>query len=245
MAGIGSSGSARCRACARRCTPPTTTGTLAARRLLLELWRWLKERIEESRGLEPLSRRDKALASLARPILGFLESTAVVEADDLRDAAVSFLIAGENEPLLSSLVQMLRAAAKKGTPAMAAATALDVVGRHCARLIEARLELPARGEDDWSIVLPDGCRCELCVTLDAFLSDPDQRRLEWPIAKAKREHVHSRLDAHELPVRHQTRRSGSPYTLVLTKSKSLFEREAEERQSLQADLVWLARKSLS
>jgi hypothetical protein len=53
-------------------------------------------------------------------------------------------------------------------------------------------------------------------------------------------HVHQRLDAHELPVRHETRRSGSPYALVLTKTEDLFAREAAERRSLQADLEWLA-----
>ncbi len=116
---------------------------------------------------------------------------------------------------------------------------LDSIAQHCARLTAARLELPARDEDDWSTVLPEGCSCELCATLEEFLADPDAGRLEWPIAKAKRRHIHGRLDRHELPVRHQTRRSGSPYTLVLTKTKTLFEREAQERRSRQADLKWL------
>jgi hypothetical protein len=53
--------------------------------------------------------------------------------------------------------------------------------------------------------------------------------------------VHGRLDAHELPVRHETRRSGRPFSLVLSKTSALFEREAAERRSWQADLEWLAR----
>jgi hypothetical protein len=124
-------------------------------------------------------------------------------------------------------------------PAMRAETGLDTIERHCAWLIETRLEQPVRDEADWSIALPDGCDCELCETLGDFLSDPDDRRLEWPIAKARRSHVHGRLDAHELPVRHETRRSGSPYTLVLTKTEDLFAREATERRFLKADLDWL------
>ena len=56
--------------------------------------------------------------------------------------------------------------------------------------------------------------------------------------------MHRRLDDHELPVRHETRRSGSPFTLVLTKTEGLFKREATERRSWQPDLAWLAgRKS--
>ena len=96
-----------------------------------------------------------------------------------------------------------------------------------------------RANNDWSTALPAGCRCKLCGTLGAFLNDPTRERLEWPLAKAGRKHVHRRLDAHELPVRHQTRRSGRPYTLVLSKTKALFERGARQRRSWQSDLEWL------
>jgi len=48
---------------------------------------------------------------------------------------------------------------------------------------------------------------------------------------------------HEIPVRHQTQRSGRPYTLVLDKTEALFEREAAERRRWQADLEWLTAPS--
>jgi hypothetical protein len=44
-------------------------------------------------------------------------------------------------------------------------------------------------------------------------------------------------------VRHETRRVGRPYTLELTKTEALFEREAAERRSRRADLDWLAKVS--
>jgi hypothetical protein len=216
-------------------------GTLAARLLLQDRWGWLKDAIEEWRGLLPPSQRDKALASLAGPILGFLQSTAVVKADDLGNAAVTVLCADENELLLPCLVQMLRAAAETGAPTMQAAPSLDPVRRHCARLLEVRLALPERDEEDWSIDLPRGCSCGLCRKLGAFLADPEATRLEWPLAKEGRRHVHGRLDTHELPVRHETRRSGRPYTLLLDKTKALFDREAADRRSQRADLEWLSR----
>ncbi len=223
-------------------------GTLAARLLLQDLWQWLQHKIERWRGLRSPSQRDEALASLARPILGFLESTAVVEAPDLRDPVVTFLRAEDNRRLLPCLVQMLRAADRKMAPATRVAIGLDTVARHCVRLLEGLLERPPRAENDWSITLPDyspegrtagGCGCELCATLEAFLSDPDEQLLEWPIAKAKRMHVHGKLDTHELPVRHETRRLGSPYTLVLTKTEDLFAREAAAHRAWKADLEWL------
>jgi 2OG-Fe(II) oxygenase superfamily len=215
-------------------------GTPAARLLLEDRWRWLRRETESGRAIEAPSRRDRALASLAKPILGFLESTAIIEAGDLRDVALTFFCVTENEPLLSCFVQVLRAAAaKKPTPADQAAMGFDVLRQFCLDLIETRLDQPARQEDDWSIALAAGCGCELCVTLGEFLSDPDEQRLDWPLAKERRRHVHGRIDDHELPVRHQTRRSGRPYTLVLEKTKALFEREAAERRSWQADLKWL------
>jgi hypothetical protein len=218
-------------------------GTVAARLLLQGRWEWLREEIEEWRNLGPPSQRDKALASLAGPIRGLIESAAVVEAGDLRDEALTFLCAAENEPLLPCLVQMLRAAAETVAPPMRAALGLDAIQGHCARLLAARLEIPARNEGDWSIALPRGCQCELCATLGNFLSDPEKRQLDWPLAKERRRHVHTRLEAHELPVRHETRRSGSPYVLVLSKTTALFAREAAERRAWQADLEWLARKA--
>lgn len=52
--------------------------------------------------------------------------------------------------------------------------------------------------------------------------------------------MHSGIDMAELPVDHQTRRQGRPYTLVLTKTEKLFTRERATRRQAGADLTWLA-----
>ena len=57
--------------------------------------------------------------------------------------------------------------------------------------------------------------------------------------EARRGHVHQRVDLNELPVRHQTRRTGRPYTLVLSKLPTLFEREEQARRQDDADLRWI------
>ncbi|HVN13121.1 MAG TPA: 2OG-Fe(II) oxygenase [Kineosporiaceae bacterium] len=123
-----------------------------------------------------------------------------------------------------------------------AASAIDVfhplAADQQARLA-ARLEQPIRRPDDWSMSLPEGCACELCGRLAAFLSEPGHVTLEWPLAKAGRQHVHGRIDGAELPVTHETRRRGSPYTLVLTKTPDLFEREARQRDQDAGDLALL------
>jgi hypothetical protein len=102
-----------------------------------------------------------------------------------------------------------------------------------------RLDRPERADDDWSLVLPDVCSCELCATLGAFVRDPVRRTLEWPLAQARRQHIHGRIDAAELPVSHTTRRVGRPYTLVLAKHQTLFDGEHRARARDQADLDWL------
>src|SRR4029450_4488093 len=109
------------------------------------------------------------------------------------------------------------------------AVSVPAVGAYCP---------PEWSNDYWSIALPDGCSCQLCATLGSFLNAADRRAFEWPLAEQKRRHVHSRVAAGELPIRHQTRRRGSPYTLVLTKTMALFERERDQRRRDTANFTW-------
>ena len=215
-------------------------GSAVARLLLRDRWDELQVVIGEARRHAQPSLRDKAVAALSAPLHGLLGSAGAVAADDFRDEVVAALCTAENEPLLPCLVQVVRAAAKeKAQPGRSAAPALAALTRHCIGQLKARLAQPARSAGDWSIVLPDGCRCELCSSLGTFLADPVRQRLEWPLAQQSRGHIHQRIDASELPVRHETRRSGRPYTLILSKTEELFEREARERRSWQSDLARL------
>jgi hypothetical protein len=217
-----------------------SAGSLSGRLLLQDRWDWLREEAQEALGTRQPTSRAKELAALSTPILGLLEGAAVVKAPALRDEAVAFLCDDSKADLLPCLVKVLRTAAKqKGARAKAAAIGLESIRRHCTRRLKARLRQPARAESDWSLTLPNDCDCELCDTLSSFLSDPTAERLDWPLAKDGRQHVHRSIDAAELPVSHQTRRSGRPYTLVLTKQKILFERAARERKSWEQELEWL------
>ena len=116
---------------------------------------------------------------------------------------------------------------------------LPAIRRRCEALIEGRLTAEPRAAGDWSIRTPTGCACALCDDLRGFLAAPTETRLEWKLAKDGRKHIHAMLDTRELPVSHQTRRVGRPFTLVLEKQRALFAREARERRALEADLAWL------
>ncbi len=189
------------------------------------------------------SHRYEALSELGPAVAGLLVSTAIVGAADLRAEVVAFLCQ-DNDDLVVCALSALRAAHEARWQAHPE-SGLDVIARHCAARLEARVARPARAADDWSIELPEGCRCELCQTLGAFLGDPARRTFEWPLAEQRRRHVHDRIDHGELPVRHQTRRSGRPYTLVLSKTDALFAREREARRRDQTDLAWLGHAFLA
>ena len=100
---------------------------------------------------------------------------------------------------------------------------------------------PRREPGDWSITLPaGGCTCDLCATLRDFLAAPDRRMLEWPLAKQRRQHIHTRIDTAEIQVTHVTKRQGSPHVLVLRKTDDLFAGEQKARGQADSDLKWLA-----
>ncbi len=76
------------------------------------------------------------------------------------------------------------------------------------------------------------CRCRDCEYLNIFLAS-NTSRLEWPLAAPRRQHIHTVIEDMCIGVKHITKRSGSPYKLMLTKSKQYFkDKERLRQQSL-------------
>lgn len=224
--------------CKALCAAPNAGGS-TARLLQAGAWARLRGSADRSLRLTTPSHRYKALDELGPSVAGVLVSTASTPSADLHDEVVA-LLCQQNDDLITCAMSALRAA-RAAVPKTRDKSGLDSVARHCAARLETRLARPARATDDWSIEFPPGCSCELCAVLDAFLGDRVRQCFEWPLAKQGRSHIHQRIDGAELPVDHQTRRSGRPYTLVLNKTDALFERERQARQRDQADLIWLRR----
>jgi hypothetical protein len=210
-------------------------GASVARCLVRAAWRWAAHAIDEEVQVRSPSRREQALHELGAPLAAILQGAALVDASELRQAALETLCGDDR--LVGCALAMLRATPR---PQWAGA-GLDVVATNCRAILDTRLARPERSGDDWSIDLPDGCECDLCAALRAFLVAPGRRIYDWPLAKERRRHVHERVDAAELPVKHQTRRVGRPYTLILTKTDALFERDAQRRRHDQEELAWLER----
>jgi hypothetical protein len=134
----------------------------------------------------------------------------------------------------------LRAAAELPQDGARGDAGVGDLATDCAARLRTRLARPQRASGDWSIAVPaGGCTCDLCDTLRVFAEDKSRRAFQWLLAKERRRHVHSRIDAAELPVTHVTRRQGRPYTLVLNKTEALFAREQEARTRDETDLEWL------
>jgi len=214
-------------------------GTVAAQRLLDLAWEWLEKQIRAGLALVPPSRRAEQLGSLGGPLAAVLTAAAAVGSASTRDAVTGFL-RKQGDAVAPLEMSALRAAAEMPSAGPRADAGFAELAGDCAVWLRARLARPRRVPDDWSIELPGDCACPLCRNLRGFLEDRTRRTLEWPLAKEGRHHVHSRIDAAELPVTHVTRRQGRPYTLVLTKTDELFAREQRSRAEAEADVAWLA-----
>jgi hypothetical protein len=189
-------------------------------------WRWLSGQLRYWTTVARSEDRLPQLERLSSPLLRLVE----VADDKLRDEITEALhVAGDN--IVECLMPALRlpGARKAG---------LGTIARDCAQRLSTIVGRPVRDKDDWSIEWT-GCGCDLCDTLGPFFSSRSQKTFEWPLAKDGRQHVHTQIDSAGLPVRHQTRRQGRPFTLVLTKTDELFTRGTKARRTATTDLAWL------
>ncbi|MGH2843697.1 MAG: 2OG-Fe(II) oxygenase, partial [Solirubrobacteraceae bacterium] len=208
-------------------------GPLAGRILVSDSWAWVRGRIDRGLEVSQPSRREEALVSLAAPLAAVIEAASVVGATTVGEEARELICS--RDAVITCATATLRAAPASS---LKAGVFKDIADRSAAAL-RSRIARPLRDPHDWSIELPEGCGCEMCCELRSFLADANRTTLEWPLAKNGRQHVHQRIDAAELPVQHQTRRTGRPYTLVLRKTEALFKDELRRRERDERDLAWI------
>lgn len=199
----------------------------AARLLAAGTWRWLHDELRTWTTSARTELRRPQLEQLSSPLTRLIEA-----AGDTQRGEISAALRGCGDTVLECLMPVLRSVASRRT------AGFDEIARDCAQRFAAILARPRREDDDWSIAWT-GCRCELCDPLRTFLGSRTQRIFEWPLATDGRRHVHTQIESADLPVRHQTRRQGRPYTLVLTKTDELFTRATTARHTAEADLAWL------
>ena len=218
-----------------------SAGVVAAQRLLDLVWAWTGSEIGTALASPSPSYRATQLTGLGKPLAAVLRAAGTIQATSTRGTACGY-VRKQGDAVTALEMSALRAAQPPGNDVRGDAGFGDLA-TDCAERLRVRLARPQRASGDWSIELPaGGCACELCETLRAFLSDQTRRTFEWPLAQQRRQHIHSRIDAAELPVSHVTRRQGRPYTLVLAKTDALLVQEREARIRDQSDLEWLEKK---
>ena len=162
--------------------------------------------------------REPQLEMLSSPLVRLLEAAD----DELRDEIVAAL-RGYGDNVLGCLMPALRWGPRCRRPRggrRGSMRSCGTAGSGSARSSRDRCARKTTGRSNGP-----GADATLCGTLGTFLGSRSRRAaFEWPLATDRRRHVHTQIDSAGLPVRHQTRRQGRPYTLVLTKTDELFTR---------------------
>lgn len=102
-------------------------------------------------------------------------------------------------------------------------------------------ETGLRKPDDWSIKGNLSCACEDCIVLKRFLQSSTEKEKIWPLAEARRSHIHQKIDGLGIPVTHQTERKGSPYRLILTKTDKLYQQAKLRFEKIEKELCKLTK----
>jgi hypothetical protein len=192
-----------------------------------QAWLGLQSRLSAGVVVARAEDRASRLAALSEPLMRLLGVTD----EHLRENIVQALRRFP-ETVLECALPALRLARRRRAPGM------DELARDCATRLTEILARPARAAHDWSIEWT-GCGCDRCQRLGEFLRSRTDRSVEWPLITEARRHVHAQIDRAALPVRHQTRRQGRPYTLVLEKTDALHLRDRATRKQAETDLAWL------
>lgn len=158
-------------------------------------------------------------AAVTMSALRFIENTSSFLLDEKQ---------GFSTPFIAQLLQ----ACVARSPALRAHVLGSPLHRVCTERLQEVLRAPARGDYDWAIEYPLGCRCADCKVLSQFLRSA-RTEYDWPLNKDRRQHIHGTIDSAKLPVLHTTLRRGSPHVLQLRKDRSLFTREQAYRSRVK------------
>ncbi len=96
------------------------------------------------------------------------------------------------------------------------------------------LQTPLRKKSDWSITDNVSCQCADCQVLSEYLKSSEMKEKVWPLASARRQHIHRMIDGMGVPVTHVTQKQGSPYKLVLKKTDGLYNQAVKQRLAVEA-----------
>ena len=204
-----------------------TAGDVAAEVVVAQAATFVEDRVEEAQRQQPPARAWAALEEV-----GGYAARVLTAADHRQAAKISEKLVAVDGLLVPLLVSILRSAGDPDT------VNFYTIVDECRHRLEAEVAKPRRAADDWSIPFT-GCGCADCQHLAVFLGSSSQRAETWPLAKARRQHIHGMIDAQGLSVTHTTERTGSPHKLKLRKTDRLMKEDAAGRRYFEAQLAWV------
>ena len=170
----------------------------------------------------------------AKPVDGFtvadlMETLAALNASTLRDAACKAIAANpkmfDPATLIVPALQLLR---ERNGDAVLSDKEFQRLWGHSAEFLLARSEQPPESPKDWRQDVKIVCRCDDCRELQAFALDPATQTRRFRVSKERRQHLHQQIDRHRLDMTHVTERTGSPQTLVCSKTRATYERQCRQ-----------------
>ena len=229
-----------CRGLSKSKGQRSSTDAEPARTIVALTWNWLDAAIVAATAITRPSARHERMNELSRALLALLQATDIAGDPTVRDQIVTTVC--EREFRLVPLLLHVIDASTAIPPNRRTRLGLTSIATHCGEALRAELARPGRTPGDWSITsFVSSDDCQDCTELSAFLEDTTAQQRVWPLAKARRQHIHRCIDEAELPVSHRTTHEGSPHKLVITKTTDLFTREADQRTKARASLTSVER----
>jgi len=172
----------------------------------------------------PLRRRETSVSETSLPLL--LKALAASGRDEGLSHVVNFVQESPDEfslddcqvPCLTSLIPWSQKQFGSAQPQLASWLASV---RRQLELATARQPAPPT---DWARQADVDCKCQYCAQLNAFLADPANQVGRIPAREDVRQHLIGMIGRHQCDVNYALERTGSPYSLVLTKNRGSFER---------------------
>jgi hypothetical protein len=178
--------------------------------------------------------RDSWRTQRAKPVdgstvAGLLGTLAALNAGALRDVACKSIAANpkmfDPATLIVPALQLLR---ERSGEAVFSDKEFHRLWSHSAKFLLARSEQPPESPKDWRQNVKIICRCEDCRELQAFALNPATQTHRFRVRKERRRHLHQQIDSHRMDITHVTERTGSPQTLVCSKTRAKYERQCHQ-----------------
>jgi hypothetical protein len=145
----------------------------------------------------------------------------------------------EKNPLLLDVTKTLLPALESCFAAVACPPAelVNPIWRHAAVFYLGRSENPPPFPVDWAQQVSVGSRrTPALIELEVFARDPVQQVHRFRLKKEERQTIHEAIEQLGLDMTHVTERKGSPYTLVCTKTRTIYARACKQYRSDLADM---------